>query len=72
MSHNQGWGGGGGRGERESVHCEHPSSQANSQAKLTVKLVLNNIVEYLQQEEDQMVVGGICKHVPWGGECLQE
>lgn len=44
----------------------------NKSVDLTVKLVLNDIIEGLQQEEDQMVVLRCRKQEPVCGERLQE
>ena len=46
--------------------------QMVSKPTLTVKLVLYDVVEDLQQEEDQVVVGGTGKQEPWGAECLRD
>ena len=46
--------------------------QMASKPTLTVKLVLYDVVEDLQQEEDQVVVGGTGKQEPWGAECLRD
>ena len=37
----------------------------------TVKLVLDDVVEDLQQEEDQVVVGGAGVQEPWRAERLK-
>lgn len=44
----------------------------NDSVDLTIKLVLNDIIEGLQQEESQMVVLRCRKQEPVGGERLQE
>ena len=46
--------------------------QMVSKSTLTIKLVLYDVVEDLQQEEDQVVVGGTGKQEPWGAECLRD
>lgn len=40
--------------------------------RLTVKLVLDDIVESLEEEEDEVVVLGCRKQEPGGGEGLQQ
>lgn len=44
----------------------------NASVDLTIKLVLNDIIEGLQQEEDQVVILRCRKQEPGGGERLQE
>lgn len=43
-----------------------------NQLRLTIKLVLNDIVESLEEEEDEVVVLGCREQEPGGGEGLQQ